>query len=368
MKRVGKKLKKYLIPHEENDYKPHLLRARAIGFICLLMVAAEVAVLLGPTYFATRSQLFGIIEVNALVDGTNANRVSNGLSVLTVNPLLQAAAEEKADDMVKNNYFAHTSPTGVTPWYWFVNVGYNFSYAGENLAVNFSDSADVTNAWMNSPEHRANILDPDYANIGIATATGTYQGQPATYVVELFGTPTVSVAPTAESLPSAAVKPLAAVSVAAQPEPSSSLASSAAATAVALATTSEAANVAIKGAATENLPAIPESSTAAAVATVPATATATAPIMPVSISVSASGKYVPENNPVQEAFASPRELSNDFYIFLIILMAGALSLNFFIKIRIQHPTLIFNGVFVIAMAALFVVLNQHQLLSHAMIF
>ena len=96
---------------------------------------------------------------------------------------------DKANDMVANNYFAHTSPSGLTPWYWFEQVGYGFTYAGENLAVNFSDSQDVTNAWMNSAEHRANILNANFTQIGIATATGTYNGAPATYVVEDFGTP-----------------------------------------------------------------------------------------------------------------------------------------------------------------------------------
>jgi len=88
--------------------------------------------------------------------------------------------------MAANSYFAHTSPSGVTPWDWFEKVGYQFSYAGENLAVDFSNSQDVTNAWMNSPEHRSNIMNSNFTQIGMATAQGTLNGQPATFVAEEF--------------------------------------------------------------------------------------------------------------------------------------------------------------------------------------
>ena len=352
MKRVTKKLKKYLIPHEENDFKPHLLRPKAIAFLCAVMVVAEIAVLVTPSYLAVRSRLFGVIVANALVDGTNENRVTNALPALSFNPLLQAAAQEKANDMAKNNYFAHTSPTGITPWHWFENVGYDFSYAGENLAVNFSDSQDVTNAWMNSPEHRANILNANYTNIGIAMATGTYEGQPATYVVELFGAP--AAAPVI-SVPPVAKIPTPAVVVAkpkAKPAPTTVAVAGVQNPVVVSATLAQTPNsqisfVAVKGASTQSAPAV-------------------APA--VSAAVTPATKVVPQNNPVQEALASPRQLSNDFYLLLIVLMAGALGLNFFIKVRVQHPQLIFNGVFVIAIAALGIVLNQHQLLVHAVIF
>jgi hypothetical protein len=91
--------------------------------------------------------------------------------------------------MVANNYFAHTSPYGITPWHWFKEVGYTFRFAGENLAVNFLESRDVQQAWLNSPTHRANVLNPNFTEIGIATAYGTYKGANTAYVVELFGTP-----------------------------------------------------------------------------------------------------------------------------------------------------------------------------------
>ena len=189
MKMVKQTAKKYFIPHAENDYKPHLLRPRTIAFVCMVALVAESAFVFGIKYVIPQSKLFGIVEANALVDETNQNRVADHLPSLQVSPLLQAAAQEKANDMATKGYFAHTSPQGLTPWYWFENVGYSFSYAGENLAVNFSDSQDVTTAWMNSPEHRANILSSNFTQIGIATAQGVYEGQSTTFVVEEFGTP-----------------------------------------------------------------------------------------------------------------------------------------------------------------------------------
>jgi uncharacterized protein YkwD len=119
---------------------------------------------------------------------TNEQRVADNLSELNIDPKLEAAAQAKAEDMAKKSYFAHVSPDGTQPWYWIIKEGYLYTYAGENLAVNFEDSDKVVEAWMNSPSHRFNILKRQYEDIGIGMAAGTYQGQPATFVVQMFGT------------------------------------------------------------------------------------------------------------------------------------------------------------------------------------
>ncbi len=69
--------------------------------------------------------------------------VTYGEALLAVNPVLERAAQAKADDMAAKSYFSHNSPDGVTPWFWLNQAGYVFTYAGENLAANFSDSIDV---------------------------------------------------------------------------------------------------------------------------------------------------------------------------------------------------------------------------------
>jgi hypothetical protein len=356
---MKKRLKKYLIPHRENDYKPHLLRPKFVALVCLVVVVAESAFLFGAHYLVPRSKLFGIIVTNALVDETNQSRTSNDLPALHENSLLDAAAQLKANDMVANNYFAHTSPAGLTPWYWFEQVGYNFNYAGENLAVNFSDSQDVTNAWMNSPEHRANILDGNYTDIGMATAQGTYEGHPATYVVELFGSeapapvassvsvPGISTAQAANPAPAPTAKPKP-VAQKLAPKPTSTLATA----------TSEQSFVAVQGAATQTV------STTQAVSTTQLETTSTGVLGSVS-SDNDSGNGTPpvikQTNAIQQALSDPKALANDFYLFLMVVFGIALGLNIFIKIRVQYPNLIFGGLLVIVIAGLAIMLNQSAL-------
>jgi hypothetical protein len=136
-----------------------------------------------------RSNEYASVIAAVLVDMANSDRTVNNLHGLTLSPALVAAAQAKAEDMAAKSYFAHTSPEGKDPWYWFKQAGYNFAYAGENLAVDFSDSGDVNTAWMNSPSHRENLLDPHFTEVGIATAYGFYQGHPTVFVVQEFGTP-----------------------------------------------------------------------------------------------------------------------------------------------------------------------------------
>lgn len=144
--------------------------------------------------FLVSSNQYASVLAGVLVDLANGDRAQNDLHTLTMNPVLVAAAQAKADDMAAKGYFAHVSPEGVEPWHWFEKAGYNFDYAGENLAVDFSDSGDVERAWMNSPTHRDNILNDHFTEIGIATAEGSYQGHPTTFVVQEFGSPSDSTA------------------------------------------------------------------------------------------------------------------------------------------------------------------------------
>jgi len=84
-----------------------------------------------------QNEFYADLTKSSLVDLTNRNRATFNLPPLKESPQLDAAAYLKALDMEKNGYFAHTSPTGITPWYWFDQVGYNYRYAGENLAIGF---------------------------------------------------------------------------------------------------------------------------------------------------------------------------------------------------------------------------------------
>ena len=153
------------------------------------------------SYLLSSPQVASVIS-SVLADLANADRTLGNLASLTVSPVLSAVAQAKADDMAGKGYFAHVSPAGEDPWHWFAAAGYQFEHAGENLAIDFSDSLDVEQAWMNSPTHRDNILNPNYTEVGIATAQGIYQGRPTTFVVQAFGAPdkNASVAKNTEAL------------------------------------------------------------------------------------------------------------------------------------------------------------------------
>ena len=129
------------------------------------------------------------IYASVLVNLVNRDRTALKIAELKINPVLQLAAQLKADDMATKGYFAHNSPDGKTPWYWFESAGYKYTVAGENLAVNFADSEQVHTAWMNSTGHRANLINSRFTEIGIATSTGSYKGRQAVFVVQMFGKP-----------------------------------------------------------------------------------------------------------------------------------------------------------------------------------
>ena len=115
---------------------------------------------------------------------------ASGIPPLAVSAGLNLSCKPKAGaDMVQNDYFAHVSPQGVSPWYFIRRSGYVYQSAGENLAMNFGTSAQIETAWMASPEHRANILDPSFTQVGIAERSVVYNGQRTNFVVEEFGQP-----------------------------------------------------------------------------------------------------------------------------------------------------------------------------------
>lgn len=360
IKKAREVAKNYFVPHEGNGNKPHMLRPRMIAFVVAVALVAEAAFVFGAKYILPQSKLFGIIEANVLVDETNQQRVDNNLPDLQVSPLLTAAAQDKANDMATKGYFAHTSPQGLTPWYWFQQVGYNFDYAGENLAVNFSDSQDVTTAWMNSPEHRANILSVNFTQIGIATAQGVYEGQPTTFVVEEFGTPAPAAAPVAfVNTASAATAPVTAPAPAPAPVKKSAPAPVKKTTPVPAASPSPSVPVVV---------AIQSSSAPAAQQTfiaVRAVPTGTVPTAPSVGATAAATPLAAQSNIIQQILSNPKTLANDFYFFVMVLFLIALVLNIFINMRVQYPKLIAGGLLVIVTAGLCIMLNQNIGFLHA---
>lgn len=179
----------YLIPHEGNDNKPHIVRSASLLLLFLIVLVVFASSVFETSRIRGNGDFIAAVLPGVLVSLTNDDRADYGLRVLETSPLLERAAQLKANDMVARGYFDHVSPDGTTPWVWFARAGYEFIHAGENLAINFTESADVVDAWMNSEGHRTNILDSNFTETGIATAVGTYKGKEAIFVVQLFGTP-----------------------------------------------------------------------------------------------------------------------------------------------------------------------------------
>ena len=120
----------------------------------------------------------------SLLSDTNAQRLSANESSLTLDAKLSAAAQAKASDMVTHDYWSHDTPDGRTPWSFIAAAGYSYSLAGENLAYGFADANETITGWMNSAEHRANILNSGYQNVGFGIASSPhYLGQGAETVV-----------------------------------------------------------------------------------------------------------------------------------------------------------------------------------------
>ncbi len=109
-------------------------------------------------------------------DLINKQRNANGLSALKENSEIQRVARIKAQDMVNNNYFSHTSPTYGSPFDMLKSFKVSYNTAGENIAGNSSNSAAVT-AWMNSPGHKANILNSSFNYTGIGVVNGSKYGK-----------------------------------------------------------------------------------------------------------------------------------------------------------------------------------------------
>lgn len=302
-------LKKHFIPHEGNDHRPHFLRIKNIRMIILVIFMMELGVLALP--FIPAINLIGnnylaSVLPAVLDDLTNQNRKSQNLSTLAVNPALNKVAELKAKDMAEKGYFAHVSPEGKQPWYWFNLVGYKYQYAGENLAVDFTDSQDVTSAWMNSPTHKANILKNSYTEMGTGIATGTFQGRPTIFVAQVFGKPLDLNLKTEITNTKAPI----------------------------VALDNKATTTRVKGASTK--------------AVVIETATQTPVIS--NIVVDTKLGQTPEKVSLFEKYiTSPRHIVNIIFVILGSLIALAILLKLIIKANKKHPILIVNGLIVIVL-------------------
>lgn len=187
-------LRDHFIPHAGNDYQPHLLQKTAMTLMLFMVLLSFALANLQAVLWLNIDWMVSTILPAVIVAETNDERADEDVGALRRSAVLDQAAQLKAEDMAKKGYFSHYSPEGVSPWHWFRVADYSFVHAGENLAVHFKDSREVVRAWMDSPTHRANIVNGKFTEIGIGVAEGRFEGFDTVFVVQLFGTPAVPVA------------------------------------------------------------------------------------------------------------------------------------------------------------------------------
>lgn len=182
-------------PHVTNNYRAKLLHHKSILAAIAILFFTGFSLSAIRTSFPSVLGTFSDISSEQLLLLTNQKRQENGLAPLSLNQELSNAALNKASNMFAENYWAHNSPDGKTPWVFIKGAGYNYIYAGENLARGFTNASDVVNAWMASPEHRKNMLSSNYQNVGYAVETGKLNGEDTVLVVEMLGSTAYAAAP-----------------------------------------------------------------------------------------------------------------------------------------------------------------------------
>lgn len=180
-KRHGKhhrQSKRYL-----KTYLPYL--PLLVSIVLSMAISSWQPVQRGTLAYATDMSHGGLLQ------STNNERSSNGQASLSLHSQLNSAAQAKANDMIARNYWSHNTPDGQEPWVFFDNAGYKYQKAGENLAYGFTTSSSTVAGWMNSPSHKANMLDSAFTEVGFGFANGSNYNNSGnqTVVVAMYGKP-----------------------------------------------------------------------------------------------------------------------------------------------------------------------------------
>ncbi|OGH66575.1 MAG: hypothetical protein A3B90_00890 [Candidatus Magasanikbacteria bacterium RIFCSPHIGHO2_02_FULL_41_13] len=183
-------LKHFFIPHEGNNYHPHILHSKRAIFYSTFFLGLKAmvflfAMLLPSVVFVMPDLLAG--EENKLLTLTNNLRIRHGVAPMSPIVPLHVSSDYKASDMADLHYFSHRSPNGYGLAHYLSLAGYNYEAAGENLAMGFSSAEEVFSSWVKSPTHYANLIDPDFKEFGVSMESGTYNDLATVYVAQHFG-------------------------------------------------------------------------------------------------------------------------------------------------------------------------------------
>lgn len=189
MKKFSKLVKHLFLPHRGNAYRPHALRHKMLSIYSLGLFLSQL--LFGITFYSGPTIMNADAKVMAqnIITYSNFERRNNNLGIFYESETLNLAAEKKLKNMFEKDYWDHKGPNGETAWEFIDSTGYQYSLAGENLARGFSSSEEAVKAWMESPTHRANILNERFQEMGVAIGSGKINGAATTVIVQIFGQP-----------------------------------------------------------------------------------------------------------------------------------------------------------------------------------
>ncbi len=298
LKKTIRTLKDTFIPSRKNEGHPYVFRREAIVAVVMAILIVEAGFLVQEFVVFRKDNFLAAVLPGYVMSLTNTARNQDHLKSLSENTLLREAAQKKAEDMALRGYFSHTGPDGKLPWQWLDSVGYSYRYAGENLAVNFTDTKELVDGWLASPGHRANILRSSFTDIGIGMATGTYKGRETIFVVQFFGAP--------------ATKPL--VKAVDQPKDK-------------------------------------KSTTSVAI-------TEIAPNTPVVFGTSTYNS-MEDISPIAKPFLSPNTILKGLFVIIVAVLLGLAILGMFIHFRLPHPRVLAGCIFVLAIILGILYLNNN---------
>lgn len=355
---------KYFIPHQDNNYHPHILHTKRAIFYSAVFLATKV--LMVAFVILLPMEVFGLPDILAeeqrqIIALTNQVRAAHQHLSLAVSSKLDLSAQYKSDDMASKEYFAHTYDNkSVADW--LSKAGYNYETAGENLAVGYATADEVVAAWVNSPAHYANLVDSDFKDVGVGLTSGVYEGQPTVFIAQHFGSqlaldkPVIAKKPTTVKVPAPPTGVVGSVDLV-----TSSVEISLPITASSTGEITSSTNFELAG---EE----PPTSSVLAVKDVAPTSTATVSTESSTTSVSAVGAITPTATPLlvnqhlettaEKYFQAKNTLTpitNIFNIARILYLAAmvffiwALALKIIIQIKKQHPHVILQTSALIAL-------------------
>lgn len=155
------------------------------------LIIAKIFLLFTCLFFFPRLAYFSNLSPETIIDETNLERGKNSLKALNANQYLSRAANLKAEAIFSAQEFNHT--IGQEKFsFWVKEAGYDYEIIGENLAIDFVSAQETIKAWLSSETHRKNLLNPRFSEIGVAVKEGELNGKKSIVVVQIFGSPRLS--------------------------------------------------------------------------------------------------------------------------------------------------------------------------------